>query len=119
MVRLPRIEPVAQLSVKCDNYEGPEPRRSQRLCVNGEVTMRRAAKLAFRVRLYDLSPDGCKAEFVERPEIAERLWIRFDGMEALEANVRWIAGAKVGLKFARPIYPAVFEALAAKLRAAA
>jgi hypothetical protein len=110
---------MAHAAVEFDETDHSEPRCFQRLGVNGEVTMRRAAKLAFRVRIYDLSPEGCKAEFVDRPEIAEQLWVKFDGMEALEANVRWIAGAKIGLKFARPIYPAVFDALAAKLRAAA
>ena len=110
---------MAQPAVTCDDDAGQQPRCFQRLGVNGEVTMRRAAKLAFRVRIYDLSPEGCKAEFVDRPEIAEQLWVKFDGIEALEASVRWVAGAKTGLKFARPIYPAVFDALAAKLRAAA
>lgn len=95
--------------------EVPEPRRHQRLCVDGEVTMRRAGKLSFRVRIYDMSPDGCRAEFVDRPEIAEQLWIKFDGMEALEARVRWIAGSRAGLKFARPIHPAVFDLLVAKI----
>jgi hypothetical protein len=96
-----------------------QPRQHERVSVEGEVAMRRTGKLAFRVRVYDLSPDGCKAEFVERPEIGEQLWIKFDGMEALEAKVRWIVGAKSGLRFARPLHAAVFDLLIAKLRAAA
>jgi len=95
------------------------PRQHERVSIDGEVSMRRAAKLAFRVRIYDLSPEGCKAEFVERPSIGEQLWVKFDGMEALEAKVRWIVGAKAGLKFARPLHAAVFDLLIAKLRAAA
>ena len=96
-----------------------QPRQHERISVSGDVTMRRAAKLAFRVRIYYLSPDGCKAEFVERPGIGEQLWVKFDGMEALEAKVRWIVGAKAGLKFVRPIHAAVFDLLLVKLRAAA
>jgi hypothetical protein len=91
-------------------------RQHERISVEGEVSMRRAAKLAFRVRVYDLSPEGCKAEFVERPDIGEQLWIKFDGMEALEAKVRWIVGAKAGLRFVRPLHAAVFDLLVAKLR---
>jgi hypothetical protein len=83
--------------------------------VSGEVTMRRAGRANFKVHVYDLSPDGCKAEFVDRPGLHEQLWIRFDGIEALEANVRWVAGAKTGLKFSRAIHPAVFDILAARL----
>ena len=77
--------------------------------------MRRAGKLNFRVRVYDVSPQGCKAEFVERPELDEQLWIKFDGLEALEAQVCWIVGAKVGLKFVRPIHEAVFGALSTRI----
>jgi len=111
----------AGLSFDGDVAETPDhqPRQYERVAVTGEVTMRRAAKLAFRVQLYDLSPDGCKAEFVERPGIGEQLGVKFDGMEALEAKVRWIVGAKAGLRFARPIHGAVFDLLVAKLRAAA
>ena len=90
-------------------------RRHERVNVSAEVAMRRAGKLHFRVRIYDLSPEGCKAEFVERPDLGEQLWIKFDGMEALEASVRWIAGQKAGLMFARPIHAAVFDLLAARL----
>jgi hypothetical protein len=88
-----------------------QPRRHERVCVGGEVIMRRAGKVSFRVEVYDLSPDGCKAEFVERPELHEQLWIKFDGLEAVEARVRWIAGAKAGLEFARPLHAAVFDLL--------
>jgi len=91
-------------------------RLHERVSVDGEVSLRRASKLPFRVRIYDLSPDGCKAEFVERPELNEQVWIKFDGMDALEAKVRWIVGPKVGLRFARPLYAAVFDLLVAKLR---
>lgn len=96
-----------------------QPRLHERVSVVGEVAMRRAAKLAFRVRIYDLSPDGCKAEFIERPDIGEQLWVKFDGMEALEAKVRWIVGPRAGVRFTRPLHAAVFDLLVAKLRAAA
>jgi hypothetical protein len=112
----------ARAGLSFDPTAGPaldqHPRQHERVSVEGEVTMRRAGKLAFRVRVYDLSPDGCKAEFVDRPDLNEQLWIKFDGMEALEAKVRWVVGARAGIKFARPLYAAVFDLLVAKLRAA-
>lgn len=89
-------------------------RRHERISAEGEVTMRRSGKLPFRVHIYDLTPGGCRAEFVERPELHERLWIKFDRLEAQEAQVRWIAGARTGLEFARPIHPAVFDLLVAR-----
>lgn len=86
-----------------------------RISVEGEVTMRRAGKTSFRVNVYDLSPEGCKAEFVERPALHEQLWIKFEGLEALEASVRWMAGPKAGLRFARPLHAAVFDLLVRRL----
>ena len=90
-------------------------RHFERVQIEAEVALRRAGKLHFRVRLYDLCPNGCKAEFVDRPDVGEQVWIKFDGMEALEAHVRWIAGSRAGLKFARPIYAAVFDMLLMRL----
>ena len=87
----------------------------ERVQVDAEVALRRAGKLHFRVRLYDLCPNGCKAEFIDRPEVGEQVWIKFDGMEAMEADVRWIAGSRAGIRFTRPIYAAVFDLLLARL----
>ena len=47
--------------------------------------------------------------------IGERLWVKFDGVDWLEAEVCWIAGPKVGLSFARPIHPAVFNLMVKRL----
>jgi hypothetical protein len=109
-----------QAGVDWRSYEAsgasPCPRRHDRSSVEAEVSLRRAGKLNFRVRLFDLSPAGCKAEFVERPELYEQLWVKFDGMEAIEAIVCWIAGSKVGMNFTRPIHPAVFALLLERLR---
>ena len=91
-------------------------RREQRISLEGEVVLRRAGKINFRVRLFDVSAEGCKAEFVERPDLHEQLWVKFDAMEAIEASVCWIAGAKVGLRFLRPLHPAVFDLLIGRLR---
>lgn len=93
------------------------PRRHERVSIEAEVMMRRAGKGQFQVRVYDVSPDGCKAEFVDRPDLHELLWIRFPGMEALEASVRWIAGPNAGLAFVRPIHQAVFDLMVARLQA--
>jgi hypothetical protein len=76
------------------------------------VTIRRSGFHGFRVRAFDLSPDGCKIEFIERPAIGERVWIKFDNLEALEAEVRWIEGHIGGVQFAHALHPAVFERIA-------
>jgi len=90
-------------------------RKADRVAVNAEVSLRRPGQNHYRVRAYDASPLGCKLEFVERPELAERVWVKFDGLEAIEGQVCWVNGFVVGVEFARPMYQPVFDALAARL----
>ena len=48
-------------------------RRSNRIVVNAEITLRRSGALSYPVRVFDASPLGCKLEFVERPQLEERV----------------------------------------------
>lgn len=88
-------------------------RGAHRLNFRAEVGIRRAGVRSYRVRVFDASPQGCKIEFIERPAIDERVWIKFDGLEAVQATVRWVAGHMGGVKFDRPMHDAVFDRLAA------
>lgn len=93
----------------------PTPRQAERVSVAAEVWLRRMGKGGYQCRLFDLSPEGCKAEMIERPRVGERAVIRLPGIEPLEAEVRWIEGPNAGLKFERSFHPAVFEMLLARL----
>jgi hypothetical protein len=94
------------------------PRRHERIPLSAEVTVRRLGRFNYRVRVFDASAHGCKVEFVERPELQETLWVRFEGLEPIEARVCWLDGRSVGLQFSRPIHPAVFDLVAERLRQA-
>jgi hypothetical protein len=94
------------------------PRRVPRISLEAEVTLRRSGQINYRVHVYDISLEGCRLEFVERPDLDELLWVRFDGLEALEAVVCWTLPPLVGLQFRRPIHPAVFDLLVSRLKAA-
>ena len=89
--------------------QGPTHRKSQRVHLSAEVMLRRSGQRGYRVKICDVSPHGCKAEFVERPNLDEHVWVKFDGLDSLEAMVCWIRGFEVGLEFERPIHPAVFD----------
>ena len=91
-----------------DGFTG---RRAERVAVNAQVALRRSGRLGYRVRAFDASPLGCKLEFVERPRFDERVWVKFDGLDAIEGIVRWIDGFIAGVEFVRPLHPAVFAAL--------
>lgn len=92
------------------------PRRSSRVALSAEVILRRARQGSYRVKIFDVSPNGCKAEFVERPRLDETVWAKFDNLEAIEATVCWVRGFDVGLEFQRAIHPAVFDLLIQRLK---
>lgn len=98
-----------------DDAMAPEPRGVGRRKLDAEVGVRRAGTHAFRVRLIDASPQGCRIELVERPAVGERIWIKFDGLEPVEGTLRWIAGHIGGVQFTHPMHAAVFERLMASL----
>lgn len=91
-------------------------RQDARVAVNAEVALRRSGSHPYSVRVYDASPHGCRIEFVERPSLDERVWVKFQGLEAIEGLVCWVDGFVAGLEFVTPIHPAVFDSLVARLR---
>lgn len=84
-------------------------RRSARVPVVAEVQLRRTGATNYRVNILDLSIYGCRVEFVERPRLDERVWIKFDQLHALEAVVCWTENFFAGLEFATSIHPAVLQ----------
>ena len=94
----------------------PQTRRTPRVALDAEVALRRSGRNNYRVQVFDLSPEGCRIEFVDRPDIDEMLWVKFEGLEAVPATVCWLRGPLAGLEFGRPIHPAVFEVLLGRLR---
>ena len=91
------------------------PRNYERLAITAEVSMRRLGRANYRVGVSDLSSHGCKIELVERPNVDEHVLIKFDGLEVLDAEVCWVEGHSGGLRFEKPIHPAVFDLLFARL----
>jgi PilZ domain len=86
-------------------------RKDKRRTAGMEAQLRRIGRLKYWVELRDLSPEGCMIDLVERPAMDEVMQIRLPGLETLQARVRWIDNYVAGLKFERPIHPAVFELL--------
>lgn len=95
----------------------PTPRKSARVGLAAEVSLRRSGQTNYRASVHDVSQEGCKVEFVERPMLDEIVWVKFEGLEAMEAMVCWVEGFAAGLEFQRPVHPAVFDILLARLAA--
>lgn len=96
----------------------PWPRRGTRVRVAAEVSLRRSGKISYPVTVSDVSPYGCRVEFVDRPQMDERVWIRFPGLEPVEGEVCWVQQATAGISFINVIHPAVFDLLIERLRIA-
>jgi hypothetical protein len=101
-----------------ESEEQQQPRKTDRIAIEAEVAMRRIGNCNYRVRLFDASPDGCKVKLVERPRIGEHVLVKMPGLETLEAEVCWVEGFTAGLRFGKPIHPAVFDLLVERLRSA-
>lgn len=84
----------------------------------GRARVRREGLNSYEVSLFDISPHGCRLEFVDRPNVDERIFIKLDTLEQLAANVCWVEGTMAGVQFEKPIHPAVFELLLARIAAA-
>ena len=92
------------------------PRSSERTALSAEVVIRRLGKANFRVRVFDLSPHGCKVELIELPGIGEHVLLKFDGLEVLEAEVCWVERNCAGVRFEKVIHPAVFDLMVERLK---
>lgn len=93
------------------------PRAEKRIKARGEVVLRRLGLPGFKVDIHDLSRVGCKIELIERPRIDELVTIKFEGLEPLEARIKWVEGFVAGALFDRSIHPAVFDLLRLRLGA--
>lgn len=90
-----------------------DPRSAHRKALDAEVRLRRSGSHGFRVRVFDASSEGCKVEFIERPLVGERVWVKFDSLEGIGGTVRWVKGHTAGVQFEQPLHEAVFHRLAA------
>lgn len=95
--------------------DGQGQRKVLRTPIEADVKLRRNSHSVFRVPVVDVSTEGCRLEFVERPQVDDKVWVTFDGLETLEGRVCWVDGFLAGLEFDRPMHPAVFDNLLTRL----
>ena len=95
--------------------EGSRERKSARVPLRAEVQLRRSGQSNYLVNVHDVSREGCKLEFVERPRLDETVWVKFEGLEPLQASVCWLEDLCVGVEFTRPIHSAVYKLLVDRL----
>ena len=90
------------------------PRRTIRRKIDAEVILRRSLDQPYKVKLRDLSLNGCSVELVNHVQLGERLWIKLPGLDSIEGFVRWEENFRAGSDFLTPLHPAVFDMLLQK-----
>jgi hypothetical protein len=76
-----------------------------------EVTVRPRGRSAERAQVLDLSTDGCALSSSSGFIKGALVWVKLGGVESWEADVAWVGGDRAGLKFRRPLHPAVLQRL--------
>jgi hypothetical protein len=92
-----------------------ERRRFSRVSVPSEIVVRRIGGFNFQVSLKDISSGGCRVEMIEPCQLGDPLIARRPELEPLGSRVCWGDGTITGVEFLRPIHPAVFDALLARM----
>jgi len=90
-------------------------RRTQRVPVTAEISMRKMGSFSFQVPLGDISSRGCMVELVEFIDAGDHVIARLPGIEPFSARVTWSDAHCAGVEFERALHPAVFEQLLSRL----
>ena len=64
------------------------------------------------IRIVDLSTHGCGFRSRREVPVGRRIWLALPGIETWAATVAWWEGGKGGLRFERPLDPAIAASLA-------
>lgn len=88
-----------------------ERRRVLRLALRLNATMRDGTKSRVKVRVIDMSTQGCRIECSATVEDNSWVWLGIAGLETQFCRVVWHCQEFVGLEFEKPLSEAVFERL--------
>lgn len=92
-----------------------EHRRTVRLDVKLNACLREPGSAQkFEVDIIDLSMTGFRFETSFTIKAGSKVFVTIPGMSALEATVAWGRGYVYGAEFNQPLYPAVFDLIAAR-----
>lgn len=98
--------------------DNSDPRRAERLPLRADIDFRRLGEHRWRVNILDFSPQGCRVEVPVQVEPNEIIWISLPGLESIQGTVCWVKEWEVGVEFANPLYPAVFEMVRERMQTA-
>lgn len=93
--------------------EEPERRIGDRVSVTVGITLRERNWKPQPTGLLDLSPTGCRVDNLTISP-GTTVWVKLPGLEPIEAKVTWSRGWQCGIRFGKPLHPAVFDHFVAR-----
>ncbi|WP_299323161.1 PilZ domain-containing protein [Parasphingopyxis sp.] len=106
----------AQLLVKDPGFD--ERRAAHREPVDVRAGFRKTGYEAAKADVSDISLTGCKVDSAMSLGIGAEVWIRFPGLQPMQATIAWSRGFEAGCKFTEPFHPAVLDDFLRRHRAA-
>ena len=92
-----------------------EPKRAdQRLRASTVATLRREQESRQTIEIVDIAAGGCGFLSDWQIQPGTRIWLGLPGLESWPATVAWSVNCRGGLKFDRPLHPAIAERFAAQ-----
>jgi hypothetical protein len=91
-----------------------ERRRVLRLALRLNATMRDGTRSRVKVRVIDMSVQGCRIECSATIEDDSWVWLSIAGLENQFCRVAWHCQEFIGLEFEKPLSDAVFDRLLAE-----
>lgn len=91
-------------------------RRSERVPVALDATLRRRSASGVSVDILDLSTSGFRVASHLGLVKGDDVWLRLPGLEPIHAQVVWTSGYMMGCRFVRPLHPAVLEMVVARAK---
>jgi hypothetical protein len=88
-------------------------RKVERTALRLTATMRDGTRSRVKVRVIDMSTNGCRIECSSSVDDDSWVWLSIAGLENQFCRVVWHAHEFIGLEFERPLSEAVFEKLLA------
>jgi PilZ domain len=91
-----------------------DARAAERRRVSIRALVREAGTSRVDIDVVDLSATGFRFESLYSFAIGARVFLSVPTLAPLEAEIAWRKGSAFGCRFVRPLYPAVFDMLAAR-----
>ena len=106
------------MTLRAHLSEAPAAPGEERAAARRRVAIRAAVREAGSTRIdidvIDLSATGFRFESVYTFAIGARVFLSLPTLSPLEAVVAWRSKSQFGCRFVRPLYPSVFEMIAAR-----